>query len=68
MKPRKFYSTRHTCASLLLTKGVPAKFVAEQLGTSLAMLQSNYGKFMSADTSQLDAALALDVPTLRKAS
>jgi integrase len=69
VKARKFYACRHTCASILLTKGTPAKFVAEQLGTSLAMLQAHYGKFMGGDAAQLDAALGLPAITVvRKAS
>ena len=39
--------------------GVPAKFVAEQLGTSLAMLQKHYGKFMPTTADNLDSALGL---------
>ena len=53
---RKFYATRHTFISIGLTTGVLPKFLAEYCGTSLAMIEKHYGRFLS---SHEDAQLAL---------
>lgn len=68
VRARKFYAARHTCASVLLSAGVPAKLVAEQLGTSLAMLQLHYGRYMATASDALDAALGLDSGTVPEQS
>jgi hypothetical protein len=44
--PRKFYSTRHSFISLALSDGRPPQWVAEYVGTSLAMLQEHYAAFI----------------------
>jgi integrase len=68
VRARKFYAARHTCSSVLLSAGVPAKLVAEQLGTSLAMLQLHYGRYMATASDTLDAALGLDSETVPERS
>lgn len=44
--PRGLYTTRDTFISHALTAGRPAQAVAEYCGTSLAMLDRHYGRFM----------------------
>jgi len=40
-----FYSLRHTHISRCLVRGIPAQLVAENCGTSVRMIERNYGKF-----------------------
>jgi hypothetical protein len=49
IRPRKFYATRHTFISVALTAGVNLKWLAEQCGTSLAMIEKHYGRFLARD-------------------
>jgi integrase len=44
-----FYSLRHSYISHALVAGVPAKAVADHCGTSMAMLQRYYAKFIRGD-------------------
>jgi integrase len=45
---RKAYATRHTFISIAVsTPGVPLKWVAEQCGTSVAMIEQHYGRFLN---------------------
>jgi len=46
IRPRPFYNTRHTFISIALTLGCNQKWIAEQTGTSIAMIQERYGKFI----------------------
>ena len=46
IRPRKFYATRHTFISTALTKGLNIKFIAEYCGTSVAMIEQRYGRFL----------------------
>ena len=41
--PRSTYSFRHTYATFRLSEGVTDFFLAEQMGTSVAMIQDHYG-------------------------
>jgi integrase len=43
VRPRKFYATKHTFISVALTKGLNLKFIAEYCGTSVAMIEQDYG-------------------------
>src|SRR5262249_20414921 len=43
---RPLYNTRHTFISLALTASRPPKAIAEYTGTSLAMIQRRYGRYM----------------------
>jgi len=56
IRPRKFYATRHTFISVALTNGTNVKFLAEYCGTSMAMIEQNYGRFLE---SEVDAQLQL---------
>jgi hypothetical protein len=60
IRPRKFYATRHTFISAALTAGLNVKFIAEYTGTSLAMIEQHYGRFLEAEANaqlrMLDAA------------
>jgi hypothetical protein len=47
--PRPFYNTRHTYISVALTLGCNIKWIAEQCGTSVEMIQENYGKYIRSD-------------------
>lgn len=51
MLPRDavFYSLRHYHISKALIAGVPAQVLAENVGTSVKMLESHYAKFLEAD-------------------
>ena len=49
IRPRRFYNTRHTFISVALTLGCNQKWIAEQTGTSIAMIQQNYGRYIGDD-------------------
>jgi integrase len=49
IRQRPFYNTRHTYISVALTLGCNQKWIAEQTGTSIAMIQENYGKYIRDD-------------------
>ncbi|MGH7848092.1 MAG: site-specific integrase [Candidatus Binatia bacterium] len=49
IRPRKFYATRHTYISMALSHGVNIKWIAEQCGTSVEMIEKNYGRFIRND-------------------
>ncbi len=49
IRPRKFYATRHTYISVALSHGVNIKWLAEQCGTSVEMIERNYGKYIRDD-------------------
>lgn len=52
-----FYSLRHTYASQSLMKGMNVQLLAENMGTSIAMIEKHYGKFTKiARRQQIDAA------------
>ena len=49
IRPRKFYATRHTYISVALSHGVNIKWLAEQCGTSVEMIERNYGRHIRDD-------------------
>ena len=49
VRERKFYATRHTYISVALSVGVNMKWLAEQCGTSVAMIENDYGRFIRDD-------------------
>ena len=49
MRPRKFYATKHTYISVALSAGVNIKWLAEQCGTSVAMIEKHYGRYIKDD-------------------
>ena len=49
IRPRPFYNTRHTYISVAFTLGCNIKWIAEQCGTSVEMIQENYGKYIRSD-------------------
>lgn len=57
IRPRKFYATRHTFISLALTRGVRIKWLAEYCGTSVAMIESHYGRYLGGDSREQLALL-----------
>ncbi len=62
IRPRKLYATRHTFISLALTDGLNPKFIADYCGTSMARIETNYGRWMGSDHNELaklDAATRL---------
>jgi|SRR5579862_7893188 len=68
IRPRKFYATRHTFISWALSVGLNPKFIAEYCGTSVAMIDRHYGKFMR-DRAEAQLRLLLDAelrPELRR--
>jgi integrase len=48
-RQRKFYNTRHTYISTALTAGVNIKWISEQTGTSIRMIQERYGRYIRDD-------------------
>jgi integrase len=57
-----FYALRHSFISRALKAQVPVKAVADQCGTSLAMIQRFYAKFIPSDQAEYAKVAA---PTLR---
>jgi integrase len=53
IRPRPFYNTRHTFISVALTIGCNQKRIAEQTGTSMAMIEEHYGKYIRDDGDAL---------------
>jgi len=49
IRERKFYATRHTYISVALSAGVNIKWLAEQCGTSVAMIEKHYGRYIRDD-------------------
>jgi len=49
IRERKFYATRHTYISVALSVGVNIKWLAEQCGTSVAMIEKHYGRYIRDD-------------------
>jgi hypothetical protein len=49
IRTRKFYATRHTFISIALTAGVNIKWLAEQCGNSVAMIEKHYGRFLAGE-------------------
>lgn len=52
VRPRKFYATRHTFISIALTAGVNLKWLAEYCGTSVAMIETRYGRYLERDSER----------------
>ena len=46
IRPRKFYATRHTFISDALSQGLNIKWIAEYCGTSVAMIEKHYGRYI----------------------
>jgi integrase len=53
-----FYSLRHTYASAALVGGINMQLLAENMGTSVRMLEESYGKFTAASRRKLIEASA----------
>ena len=53
IRHRPFYNIRHTFISVALTIGCNQKWIAEQTGTSIAMIQDHYGKYIRDDGDAL---------------
>jgi len=49
IRERKFYATRYTYISVALSAGVNTKWLAEQCGTSVAMIEKHYGRYIKGD-------------------
>ena len=49
IRRRPFYNTRHIYISVALTAGCNIKWIAEQCGTSVQMIQENYGRYIRSD-------------------
>ncbi len=63
LRPRPFYNLRHTFISVALTIGCNQKWIAEQTGTSIAMIQNHYGRYVRDDGDALLRAY-VDQPTV----
>jgi integrase len=49
IRPRKFYCTKHTFITAMLSAGCSGKFVADYCGTSLEMIEKDYAKYIRHD-------------------
>jgi site-specific recombinase XerD len=72
-KATTIYSLRHTYASQALLNGMNVQLLAENMGTSVAMIERHYGKFLAASRKKLIEASSLklglkrsNVTTLRR--
>ena len=52
VRPRKPYATRHTFISVGLSNGVNIKWLADYCGTSIAMIEKHYGKYVASDIDE----------------
>ena len=52
IRPRKFYATRHTFISIGLSQGLNIKWLAEYCGTSVAMIEKHYGRYIKSDSRE----------------
>jgi hypothetical protein len=52
IRVRKPYTMRHTFISVGLTNGVKIKWLAEYCGTSVAMIEKHYGKYLGGDSEE----------------
>jgi integrase len=53
IRPRPFYNCRHTFISVALSLGVNVKWLCEQTGTSVQMIQQHYGRYLREDGDAL---------------
>jgi integrase len=58
VRERKPYSTRHTFISVGLTNGVNIKWLAEYCGTSVAMIEEHYARYVRNDAAEQLSKLA----------
>jgi integrase len=52
VRPRGPYHTRHTFISIGLSNGANIKWLAEYCGTSIAMIERHYGKYIRSDIDE----------------
>jgi len=65
IRPRKPYCTRHTFISIGLSNNANIKWLAEYCGTSVAMIEKHYGKYIRNDADeQLSRILGAKSETL----
>jgi integrase len=65
IRVRKPYTMRHTFISVGLTNGVKIKWLAEYCGTSVAMIEKHYGKYLGGDSEeQLERHIRAETETL----
>jgi integrase len=57
-----FYTLRHTYVSSALVRGVNIQLIAENVGTSIRMIEQHYGKFLQADRRKAFNAAPLSLP------
>jgi integrase len=68
VRPRKFHATRHTFMSIAVgTPGISLKWLADYCGTSVAMIEKHYSRWMHGDAGQL-ALLAAKPADARRAA
>ncbi len=64
VRERKPYSTRATFISIGLSNGVNIKWLAEYCGTSVAMIEKHYGRYVRSDAAeQLEKILGTGTKT-----
>jgi integrase len=52
VRARKFYAKRYTFISDALSNGLNIKWVAEYCGTSVAMIEKHYGRYIKSDSKE----------------
>ena len=52
LRPRKFYATRYTFISVGLFQGLNIKWLAEYCGTSVAMIEKHYDRYIKNDSRE----------------
>lgn len=61
IRPRRLYDTRHTFISLAVSAGANLFWLSKQVGTSVAMIEQRYGRFMpeaaSTELAKLSGAM-----------
>ena len=66
IRHRDFYATRDTFISVMLMHGEPSKRVADYCGTSSAMIEGSYGKWIGGNQGFGEAALKAAKPKLHR--
>jgi len=62
IRERKPYACRHTFISVGLSKGVSIKWLAEYCGTSVAMIEKHYGRYVKNDAAEQLSKLVAVTP------
>ena len=62
VRERKPYACRHTFISIALSNDVNIKWLAEYCGTSVAMIEKHYGRYVKNDSARQLSKLSAVTP------